>query len=293
MPKPARGGQRTQWATAYARQPQPAPPPAQDDDDDIANMFGYADEEEETVDVKSAEDAPDPKDIVDDEAKLNHDDVDWDNKNFPYLTRAEYDQVYQDNRDSYYKNGNIMNAKKMYESPNAKPNTGGYSYSQDMNHRLNAGLKLDADSKFMEKYLTQGLHPIGKDCTLVRGAHDTLVNQVLKANGFSQNYDQLSASQLKTALVGTQFQTKAFGSWGANNQTNPFIGGSNAGGREVIIYARTAGTTKVIAGARSQDEFITGIGQNAKITDVKFTGGTAFTRSGQTKKVIELFVDMW
>lgn len=293
MPKPQRGGQRTQWATAYARQPQPQAQSqptstlAQDDEDELDSVTV---QQIEDADVS---DAPKPQDIVDDEAKLNHDDVDWDNKQFPQLSQKEYDQIYQNNHDSYYKNGNIMNAKKMYESPNPKPNTGGFSYSQDMNHRLNSGQALDADSKFMSKYLTMGLHPIGQDCTLVRAAHDTLVNQVLKANGFSSNYDQMSASQLKTALVGTQFQTKAFGSWGANNNTNPFLNGANAGGREVIIYARTAGTTKVLAGARSQNEFVTGIGQNMKITDVRSTNNTAFTRAGQTKKVIELYVDMW
>lgn len=289
MPKPQRGGQRTQWATAYANQPQSQPSPPQDDDDDT--VLSSADIDDiESVDVQ---DAPKPDDIVADEAKKNHDDIDWDSKNFPYLSQQEYDSVYQDNKDSYTKNGNITNAKKMYESPNAKPNTGGFSYSQDLNHRLNAGLPLDSDSKFMEKYLTMGLHPIGKDCTLVRGAHDTLVNQVLKTNGFSQSYDQMRQSQLHTALVGTEFQTKAFGSWGANNATNPFIGGAQSGGREVIIYARTDSGTKVIAGARSQNEFVTGIGQNMRITDVKFTGGTAFTRSGQSKKIIHLFVDMW
>ena len=287
MPKPNRGGQRTQWARAYARMPQQnqqnQPPQATQDDEDTDVI----------VQPQDVQDAPKPQDVIDDEAKLNHDDIDWDSKSFPYLSQKEYDQIYQDNHDSYYKNGNIMNAKKMYESANAKPNTGGYSYSQDLNHRLNAGLPLDADSKFMSKYLTMGLHPIGQDCTLVRGAHDTLVNQILKQNGFSQTYDQLSASQLKTALVGTQYQMKAFGSFGANNATNPFIGGAQSGGREVIIYARTAGSTKVIAGARGQNEFITGIGQNAKVTDVKVTGGTAYTRAGQSKKIIELYVDMW
>ena len=286
--KPSKtGGQRQQWATAYARKqqqatPQPQNQPPQDED-----------EEELAVDVTEDQvaDAPKPQDIVDDEAKLNHDDVDWDNKSFPYLTDAEYAQIYQDNKDSYYKNGNIINAKKMYESPNAKTN--GYSYSQDMNHKLNGDLKLDADSKFMAKYLTMGLHPIGKDCTLVRGAHDTLVNQILKQNGSGLTYDQMSVSQLKTALVGAQFQMKAFGSFGADNAKNPFIGGSQSGGREVIIVARTAGSTKVIAGARAQNEFITGIGQNMKVTDVQATNQTAFTRAGQTKKVIKLFVDMW
>ena len=44
-------------------------------------------------------DAPKPQDIIDDEAKLEHDDVDWDNKQFPQLSQKEYDQIYQDYLD--------------------------------------------------------------------------------------------------------------------------------------------------------------------------------------------------
>jgi len=145
----------------------------------------------------------------------------------------------------------------------------------------------------MMMYLTKGLHPIGKDCTLTRAAHDTLVNQILRNNGYTQTYDQLTPAQLKTALVGTEYQMKSFGSFGANDANNPFIGGSQGGGRECIIHARTAGTTKVIAGSRAQEEFITGIGQRARIRDVVVTTQTAWTRTKGAKQIIHLYVDQW
>ena len=286
MPKPARGGQRQRWTQMPPPlQPQPQPQQQDEDEEDDEPPFDITPD-----DVKGA---PTQDDLVDQEAQLDHDDIDWDSRQFPYLTQQECTQIYQDNHDSYYHNGNIINAKKMYESQSVKPNTQGYSYSQDMNHRLNHDLPLDSDAKFMTKYLTMGLHPIGRDCTLVRGAHDTLVHQLLRKCGITKTYDQLTQSQLRSALVGTQYQMKSFGSFGANNQNNPFIGGSQGGGREVIIYARTASSTKVIAGARAQQEFITGIGQNARITDVKVTSGTAFTRMNGSKKVIELYIDQW
>lgn len=281
MPKPSRGGQRTRWATAYAQQQPPQTATPQPDD------------EEEIIDVQpqEVEDAPKPEDIVEEEAKLSYDDIDWDNKKFPNLSQSEYDQIYQDNRDSYYKNGNIINAKKMYES---RADTGnGYSYSQNMNHQLNQGLKLDANGKFMSKYLTQGLHPIGKDCTLIRGAHDTLINQILNKCGLKGSYDQYSESQIRQAIVGVEFQTKAFSSFGADNNSNPFIGGSNGGGRELIIHAETASSTKVIAGAKEQQEFITGIGQNARIMDYKLTNDYATPRKGGYKQVAHLFIRQW
>lgn len=193
----------------------------------------------------------------------------------------------------------IVNAKKMYESTQAKPtsmtvgNQPNKSYSQDMNHRLNNGIALDSDSKFMKNYLTKGLHPIGKDCTLKRGAHDTVVNQLLKRAGVNMTYDQMSVGQLNAALKGTEFGMKAFGSFGANDSANPFIGGSQAGGREIIIVARTASTTKVIAGARKQQEFITGVDQKMRITGFKATNQTAYPQMGGAKPVVEMYVDMW
>lgn len=284
MPKPKRGGQRgaTMW--------QGIVPPPQVADEDEEKL-----EEEE----EQATPAPPPQQEEEEQSAVNHDDIDWDNKDFRELTSQEYDQVYQDNRDSYKKNGNIVNAKKMYESTQAKPtsatvgNQPNKSYSQDMNHRLNNGIALDSDSKFMKNYLTKGLHPIGKDCTLKRGAHDTVVNQLLKQAGINQSYDRLSVSQLNAALKGTEFGMKAFGSFGANDSANPFIGGSQAGGREIIIVARTASTTKVIAGARKQQEFITGVGQKMRITGFKATNQTAYPQMGGAKPVVEMYVDMW
>ena len=283
-----RGGQRVRYVTQLNSPPappqQPPPPPDEEEENTMAV------EVEDTSTQQQEDEAPGT-------IQIDHDDVDW-NKQFGYLSDQEYDDVYQDNRDSYYKNGNIVNAKKMYESASAKPttdtvgNTPGQSYSQDMNYRLNHDIPLDSDSKFMKKYLEKGMHPIGKDCMLVRGAHDTVVNQVLQASGI-QSYQGLSQSQLSAALVGQTIKMKSFGSFGANNAKNPFIGGSQSGGREVIIYARTNSTTKVIAGAKSQAEFITAPGQQMRITKVNLTNKTAFTRKSGTKNVIELFVDMW
>ena len=285
MPKPSRGGQRTRWANAYAQNQPTQPPQDEDEDEDGIVVTKSADED--------AEDAPKPQEIIEDEAKLKYEDVDWDNKQFPQLSSSEYTQVYRDNQASYNKNGNIVNAKKMYESPNAKPGTGGYSYSQDLNHRLNAGLPLDADSRFMSKYMTMGMHPIGKDCMLVRGAHDTLLNQILAKAGLKGGYESYSEAQIKTAIVGAEFQTKAFGSYGANDSKNPFIGGSQSGGRELIIHAETASSTKVIVGARAQEEFITGIGQNARVMDFKFSNDYAMPRGGGYKRVAHLYIRQW
>ncbi len=292
MPKPSRGGQR---GILFQRSSPIPPPPAQQPPQPALD-------EEEDVVAEEETKSPTPQQDQDEDQQqpaVNHDDIDWDNTQFPELTKSEYDQVYQDNRDSYKKNGNIVNAKKMYESANAKPtrdtvgNQPNKSYSQDMNHRLNNDIPLDSDSKFMAKYLTQGLHPIGTPCTLKRGAHDTVVNQLLKKAGYNTTYDKMSVQQLNAALKGSEFSMKSFGSFGANDRVNPFIGGSQGGGREIIMIARTAGSTKVIAGARAQQEFITGIGQRAKITGFKATNQMAYPQMGGMKPVVEMYIDLW
>jgi len=118
MPKPSRGGQRTRWQMQYQQAA------TQDEDEDEIVVTTQED----------TEDTPRQQDIIEQEEQATaYDDIDWDNREFPELTQAEYDQIYRDNHDSYTKNGNITNAKKMYESAADKGN--GFSRSQDMNYR--------------------------------------------------------------------------------------------------------------------------------------------------------------
>lgn len=232
------------------------------------------------------------------EDEVDHDEIDWDGKQFPQLTDQQYDKIYSDNRDSYKNNGNIINAKQMYQTQNAKSpqmtvgNAYNKSWSQDLNHRLNHDLKLDTDSQFMHTYLSKALHPIGQDCTMYRAAHSTVIDSLLKKSGFS-TYDKMSDKQLKSALVGATAEIKSYGSWSTNPQKNPFMVGVNSGGREVEIIARTSSGTKVFCAARSQTEVVTGAGQKMRITDVKTTRRSAFTSSGQSKPIIQLYVDLW
>lgn len=264
------------------------------------NQSTQADEDEEDI-VIDVNDTNDTNDNTkkDDTKKINHDDIDWDNESFPVIDDTEYAQIYSDNRASYKTNGNIRDAKKMYEMKQPKPtsdtlnNTSNVSWSQDLNHRLNHNQPLDTDSQFMAKYLTQALHPIGQNVTINRGAHGTVINDILTKAGINKTYDQLSQSQLNNALVGTDFSIKSFGSWATNENKNPFLGGPQAGGREVVMYARTAASTKVFLGAKDQTEIVTGMGQKARITSIKLTNRMAYPQKSGAKPVIEVYVDLW
>lgn len=231
--------------------------------------------------------APQPQPQPKVSAAADYDSINWDNLQFRELTQQEYDDIYKNNRDRY--TGNVKMAKKMYEADVTVPGTT-QSYSQNMNHQINAGLKLSADSKFMQKYLTQAMHPIGQSCTMTRLAHETMLNQFIKQAGLRGTYENYTESQLKSALVGGEFSMKSFGSFSTSSNANPF---KSLGSRELIIKARTAPSTKVVSGARKQHEVITGQGQRARVTDIKFTNKTAYTASGKSKPVVELYVDLW
>lgn len=231
--------------------------------------------------------APQPQPQPQVSAAADYDSIDWDNMQFPELTQREYDDIYSQNRDRY--SGNVKMAKKMYEA-DADANNTGKSYSQNMNHELNAGLPLSADSKFMKKYLTQAMHPIGKSCTMTRAAHDTLLNQMMEQAGLRGGYTNYTPSQIKAALVGGEFSMKSFGSFSTSSGANPF---APLGSRELIIKARTAPSTKVFSGAKHQHEVVTGVGQRARVTDVVFTNQWAYPKNGGRKRVVELYIDLW
>lgn len=191
---------------------------------------------------------------------------------FTIMSDADAQQI-RDDVDHMY-SPSVRDAIKQYIANDTKNTGKAYSMSQTLNHKLNNGLALDANEQYMVKYMQKGMHDIGKDVVLTRGCHEDF----LQGLGIS-NYGNMSESQLKSKLVGTEFKTKSFSSFSYDTSKNPFLGGSQSGGREVIIKQNTKSGTKVVFGAKSQSEIITNIGTESKITNVYF----AKDSSGNTK----------
>ena len=273
MAKPSRGGQR---GTAWTRTPQPVPPnqptPAQDTDENDDDSAG--------LDLLAMINGDDQQD----DGPQSFDDINW-NKKFDDLSIADYKAIYAANAASY--DGSVTDAQKMYIS-NTDYDKQGHSLSQTMNYQLDNNLPLDANTSFMKTYLEKGLHPIGRDANLIRAAHD----DVLQGLGV-QNYQNYTAAQLQKMLVGTTFQQKAYCSYSVDKATNPFISGAPAGGREVFIKAKTAASTKVILGAQSQTEVVTGIGTHCRITNVYYDGTWAYPRNGSAKPRLIIEIDQY
>ncbi len=180
----------------------------------------------------------------------------------------------------------VLDAIKQYISKAV--NAQNFSMSQVFNNKLNNGLKLNANEKFMDRYLAKGMHDIGKDIILYRGAHEDFLQQALGV----KNYSGMSEQQLKNQLVGMEYTTKSYTSASYDKSKNPFYTGANSGGREVEMVIKAPKTTKAVFGAKSQTEMILNKGTKYKVTDVKYTGRTATPRLSGTKPVLQVEVEV-
>lgn len=200
---------------------------------------------------------------------------------FTLMTDADAQQLRDDMEGNY--EPDVVNAIKMYIS-SADANGDGFSYSQNLNYKLDNGLALDPTEKYIDDFIGQGMHDIGKNTTLFRACHD----DILQSLGIS-DYSKLSESQLQSRLVGTSFKTKAYMSASYDAQKNPFTNPSSgvSGGREVYMNINTKSGTKVVFGAKSQAEMVINKGTGFRITGIHYDGSYATPRNkGMKPRVV-------
>lgn len=202
---------------------------------------------------------------------------------FGQFTDADASQLRDDTDDRY--TPSVLDAIKQYISK--ATDAAGYSKSQNLNHKLNNDLSLNVNEKYMDKYLAQGMHDIGKDVTLYRGAHE----DILQSLGI-RNYQNMSESQLKQALIGTEYTSKSYTSASYDAKKNPFYVGPNSGGREIEMVIKAPSSTKIVFGAKSQAEMVINKGTKYRVNDVKFTGRTATPRNSGSKPVLQVEVEV-
>ena len=200
------------------------------------------------------------------------------------FTDADASQLRDDTDDRY--TPSVLDAIKQYISK-ATDNQG-YSMSQNLNYKLNNDMSLNPNEKYMDRYLAQGMHDIGKDIILYRGAHEDFLQQALGV----KNYSNMSEQQLKNQLVGMEYTTKSYTSASYDRKKNPFYTGINSGGREIEMVIKAPSKTKAIFGAKSQAEMILNKGQKYRVTGVKYTGRTATPRNAGNKPVLQVEVEV-
>lgn len=202
---------------------------------------------------------------------------------FNWMTDQQAQQL-RDDMDGNYE-PDVVNAIKMYIS-SADVNGDGFSYSQNLNYKLDNGIKLDVNEQYIDNFMQQGMHDIGNNTSLFRACHD----DILKACGIA-NYSRMSEAQLQKALVGTTFKTTAYMSTSYDKAKSPFYHGNSSsgvgGGREVYMNIKAKGSTKVVFGAKSQAEMIINKGTDFKITGIHYDGTTATPRGrGSMPRVV-------
>lgn len=208
-------------------------------------------------------------------------------RNYQNFTDLDASAVISANSDAY-DDPDFNYARKLYVSD--ATDSAGFSFSQNLNYKLDNGLKLDANEQFMKDMLGLGMRPIGKDTVLFRAAHD----DILKKLGV-QDYTQMTQAQLQQQLVGATLKSTSYTSWSYDKSKNPFLPGQpNGGGREVYMVTKAASNTQMFFGAKSQAEVVTNIGTNMKISKVYFDGTYATPRlkGGRVPRIV-LELETW
>lgn len=202
-------------------------------------------------------------------------------RNYQNFTDLDASAVISANSDAY-DDPDFNYARKLYVSD--ATDSSGFSFSQNLNYKLDNGLKLDANEQFMKDMLGNGMRSIGKDTMLFRAAHDDILKQL----GI-QDYTKMTQAQLQQKLVGTTMQTTSYTSWSYDKSKNPFLPGQpNGGGREVYMVTKAASNTQMFFGAKSQAEVVTNVGTNLKISKVYYDGTYATPRlkGGKVPRIV-------
>lgn len=184
-----------------------------------------------------------------------------------------------------YDDPDFKNAQKLYIS-DADVHGDGYSYSQNLNYKLDNGIPLDVNEKYIDDNLQFGMHDIGANTTLYRACHD----DILKQCGIS-DYTKMTDAQLQSRLVGTEFKTTSYMSTSYNAKNNPFMSGAQSGGREVYMNINAHAGAKMVFGAKAQSEIVLNKGTNMRITGIRFDGSYATPR-GSTRSKPRVVIDI-
>lgn len=196
-------------------------------------------------------------------------------------------QKLRDDMEDIY-DPDVTDAIKLYIS-DSNPNGDGFSHSQNLNYKLDNGIPLNANEKFIDDNIQAGMHSLGKDANLVRYCHD----DILQKCGI-KDYTKLTDKQLQSKLIGTKLQTTAYMSTSYDGKKNPFNPSAPAGGgREVLMNVKAGKNTKVVFGAKKQAELVINKGTNLKIVGIRYDGTYATPRGKGMKPRVILDVETY
>ena len=209
-------------------------------------------------------------------------------KNYDRLGFADHDdadfhQLY--NGRKYYQQQKLdatqQKAAANYLESNTEPGSL-YSHSQNLNYMMATGQQLTGKYKQTYDGMMSAMHNIGYNVTLTRYDHAGMVNGLLQAVGAGSNYEKLSGTQIKQALVGkvlgeTKFLSTSYNGFKNAPQSTKQIFDSRA---VKINYKVKAGTQAMMPGKGAGGDFGEIVlaptngktNPGGKIADVRLTG---------------------
>lgn len=229
-------------------------------------------------------------------------------KNYDRLGFADHDdadfhQLYAGRK--YYQQQNLtakqQQATKKYLEANPEPGSL-YSHSQNMNYMMATGQKLTGAYKQTHDGMMSAMHNLGYNVNLTRYDHAGMVNGLLKTVGAGTDYEKMSASQIKKALVGKTVNENKFLSTSYNDFANaPASTKTIFNSRAVKInYKAKANVQAMMPGVGAGGDFGEIVlaptngtaNRGGRITDVRLTGQMVRRKGTQTYNQPRIEIDI-
>lgn len=179
-----------------------------------------------------------------------------------------------------------------------------YNFSQNMNHAVLTGQKLNPQQQYAWDSITGSMHPLGYNVNLTRYDHGDFLDARLAGAGITGGHTGMSVSQLKKMLVGQSYTDSRILSTSYNNFKNATNADTFTTREVKITYKAKASTRTLMPGdgpGGRLGEMLLGPsgtqGHNTyKIVDVKSTGNRARPKGGSTSNLslaqIEVVVEV-
>lgn len=216
---------------------------------------------------------------------------------------ADYHQLYNGRQYFQQQKFTATQQKAAANYLEAHPERGSlYSHSQNMNYMMATGQQLTGKYKQTHDGLMSAMHNIGYNVTLTRYDHPGMVNSLLQSVGAGSNYERLSASAIKQALVGRTVGENKFLSTSYNGfQNAPQSTKKIFDSRAVKInYKVKANTQAMMPGKGTGGDFGEIVlaptngkeNKSGKITDVRLTGQMVRRQGTQTYNQPRIEIDI-
>lgn len=137
-------------------------------------------------------------------------------KNYDKLGFADYDDAdfhqlhsgrkyYQQQQLTAKQQKGVTNYLESHTEPGSL-----YSHSQNLNYKMANGQRLTGKYKQTHDEMMSAMHNVGYNVTLTRYDHADMVNGLLSSIGAGSNYERMTASSVKKALVGRTVNENKF-----------------------------------------------------------------------------------